>query len=302
MENEKFQVAIFRGVVTVKSELPEAPAEEETEEEIQALVDEESSLAAQRDAEAQKLADLAQSVKNLETELARGSGTLAQRLIQLQIEERILIDKQLGKTFESDADADADNPFADKVSDDDPLKDLEADDSEVEQPGDRHKKKVKNLLEKVKKIFRKITMRTHPDRTPNKAMHSLFRQAVRARENMDLEALELIYKQAISGKLSLLNALLMRVEVIKAELVELRMTLNYLILSDGYRMYRDWQDLNNRAHIQQHYNIVERNIEDTISKIRMLDPTRYPTRKPALFNKARPPFDTGSSFWSQDQD
>ena len=108
-------------------------------------------------------------------------------------------------------------------------------------------------------------------------MHLIFIRAKEARDNWDIPALHLLYKEAVTPQCDFINLLLVRVETLERKLQELRIDQMELSVSDSFRMLKDWRQFDKRYNVQAHFDeLVRKNIEGMKIKIRALDPTRYP--------------------------
>lgn len=94
--------------------------------------------------------------------------------------------------------------------------------------------------DKVKNLFRKISRRTHPDKTKNQILHSLFIEARKCYKNNDYHGLLEIFKcvqQSVSLVFMRLNTkrlkLMRELSVAEGEVFQ-------LVHSNEYQMYKDW--------------------------------------------------------------
>lgn len=138
------------------------------------------------------------------------------------------------------------------------------------------------VSEKVKKLFRKIANRTHPDKTKDTKLHALFVAAKAAYKKNDYDSLEMIWRQ-VSGKVSnLFNAMFSRLKELRELVAQRTLEKRVLESSDAYRMMRDFQNDQHRPHVEAHYRrLLENQISQTLAAIRALDPSRY-APKPSL--------------------
>lgn len=282
MQMENYQVVVYAGALTETEE-------KATPEKLESLKSKSDRLAKLKAEEMNKLSTLATEMRSMNADLQHNASALIYELLALQAEEKHLMDAQIDKLFEAEPEPDDDDPFKDQVDEDGSVKEEK---EEVESP----QTKIKNRLDKVKKLFRKIANLTHPDKTKNPAFHELFRQAREARESLDLDMLQCILKQVISGKSSVLHMLMAKIEMLALEIQELQQQRMMVLVSDEGRMLGDWKVEANRVHVLEHYKAVVRaNIDEAKQRIRGLDSTRF---KPKPFNTGAAAF----NMYDDDED
>lgn len=144
------------------------------------------------------------------------------------------------------------------------------------------KKKQAARAEKVKKLYRKIANKTHPDKVKDERLHELFRAATEAFNANDLESLEMIMQEVTSAGSWLMRSLLSRLKEIKIKISNVRGSLDVVYSTEQYRMLKDFKDEEGKRHVKKFYrDRIEREIKQTVEAIRSLDPERYKP-KPAL--------------------
>lgn len=99
---------------------------------------------------------------------------------------------------------------------------------------------VKYRTNKLKSIYRKITMKTHPDRTTDKILNELFLEAKSCYKANDLQGLEEVWECVKIKKSRLLSRLIERISKLKLELDKASIEFGKLINSNSYRMSIDY--------------------------------------------------------------
>lgn len=137
----------------------------------------------------------------------------------------------------------------------------------------------------VKDLYRRIALKTHPDKTRHlpredqDMLTGLFHEAKAAYEAGDLRGLEDIWACVMERKSRLLNRLLARVKALMEGLARAKVELAGLKNSTPYLMSVDYQEVENQAKVEMFYqSMLVRRIEDMKSRIRSLDASRYPPK------------------------
>ena len=291
------EITLYTGIVTPSSEVEVVDEElqEMDPEELSQMSAEERALAAQTEIFRVEAYTILQGILVMDGELQAAYPEISKELIRLQGELRE-IKESLAARQEEEV-----NNAPNAGDDDDPLKDAEENADKPEQetsdtyiseeelhnhfnPLEKAKKEVRNLPEKVKKLFRKIANLTHPDKTRNKRLHALFLEAKAAKNNKDLEALERILREVLTKKSDLLAAMLLRLEKLRYEHRAANNELHRIYAMAQYRMYKDWHNPDFHDHVKAHYSAqVKQNIEETVRQIRHFAPDRYAPAMPTFF-------------------
>jgi len=145
---------------------------------------------------------------------------------------------------------------------------------------DRHNRR--EISNAVKKLFKKISMKTHPDRTQNKSdeekkiLHELFLEAKIAYASDDLHGLEEIWSCVKSMKPRLLSRLIEKLQHLMLQLQKSKVSLNMLKKSSQYNMLTDFKVDRARPKVEQFYKgLLLRKIERLKREINFRDATRY---------------------------
>lgn len=91
--------------------------------------------------------------------------------------------------------------------------------------------------EELVALFRRIAAKTHPDKTPDPAMHVLFIRAKELRKQRDLEGMRSLYAQVLNNNTEDLERK-RQIEKLKEELAQLDTTLYHLKNSSDYALYK----------------------------------------------------------------
>lgn len=140
----------------------------------------------------------------------------------------------------------------------------------------KNKKNVKNQAGKMKKLLRKITQRTHPDRTDDTRLHPFFDAAIKAFISNDYEALLMIWGEIQHRRSTLWEALKERVEHLANKLLNTKTEYIDLKSSDDYKMLMDFKTPAGRTRVENHFeNRVRASIRSTIEAIQSMEPNRH---------------------------
>lgn len=135
---------------------------------------------------------------------------------------------------------------------------------------------VKNQAGKMKKLLRKITQRTHPDRTNDTRLHPFFDAAIKAYEDNDYETLLMIWGEIQHKRSTLWEALKERVEHLTNKLINTRREYVELKNSDDYTVLMDFKTPDGRARVEKHFESrVRKSIREAIQAIQAIDPDRH---------------------------
>lgn len=123
------------------------------------------------------------------------------------------------------------------------------------------RKKRKELREakleaEAKKLYRKIAMRCHSDRTKDSRLIELFDQATKAMDRKDFDRVAEIWALLGGGKAgpsSLLTALLARIAELRDQIHEKNIEFAGIVGDEEFKMWRDYQKPANRPHVEEHY-------------------------------------------------
>lgn len=160
------------------------------------------------------------------------------------------------------------------AKDEEELDRLEKEMHEGETP--QKKKNVKNQAGKMKKLLRKITQRTHPDRTADTRLHPFFDAAMKAYEENDFETLLMIWGEIQHKRSTLWEALKERVEHLTNKLVNTRREYIELKGSDDYTVLMDFKTPDGRVRVEKHFESrVRKSIREAIQAIQAIDPERH---------------------------
>ena len=141
---------------------------------------------------------------------------------------------------------------------------------------EQEKVNVKNQAAKMKKLLRKITQRTHPDRTNDTRLHPFFDAAIKAYENNDYETLLMIWGEIRHKRASLWEALKERVAHLTDKLMNTRLEYVELKSSDDYKVLMDFKQPEKRPRVEKHFESrVKASIRQTIEAIQAIDPERH---------------------------
>jgi hypothetical protein len=118
------------------------------------------------------------------------------------------------------------------------------------------------------KVYRQIAMRSHPDRTSNKAFHAMFKEAKDAYENRMWgrlhELWDILGPKKGNNPSKLFEALMSRLGVLREELRKKEQALVALKSDKDFGMYRDYQVPAYRGRVEAHYKaLLEYNIRQT---------------------------------------
>ncbi|MET0980367.1 MAG: hypothetical protein ABWX90_03865 [Candidatus Saccharimonadales bacterium] len=117
------------------------------------------------------------------------------------------------------------------------------------------------------KVFRQIAMRTHPDRTSNKALHAIFKEAKDAYEKKQwgrLHELWNILGPKKGGASKLFEALMSRIGALREQLRNKEQSLVALKSEKEFGMWRDYQHKEYQPRVEAHYKaLLEFNIRQT---------------------------------------
>jgi len=141
---------------------------------------------------------------------------------------------------------------------------------------------VRNKDSAVKKLYKQIAQRTHPDRTKHKSekerkiLEELFLEARAAYESNDLQGLKEVWACVSLVRPRLLNQLITRMHQLIAEITRSESDLIKLKLSPPYLMLKDYEILAYRPRVVQHYEqLLTAKLHELRSRIHSLDPSRY---------------------------
>lgn len=153
-------------------------------------------------------------------------------------------------------------------------------------------------VKKCKKLYGKISSRTHPDKVKEIELHELFKDASIAYANWDLKELENIWNYLNHKASRLLRSLMQRIDDMMEEIMQRTVQMAELRKSTGYQLWVDYNIPSARHQVEAYYKKrLDKEIEKTIQAIRSMDPTRYepePAYKPAP--KEDRVVDTGGFF------
>lgn len=165
-------------------------------------------------------------------------------------------------------------------------------------------KQQKEQSQKVKKLFRKIANKTHPDKTKDIELHALFLQARKCYVRDDYSGLQLIWAEVQKKGSQLLRSLMSRIEELKELIVQREKDFFRIRNGQEYRMWSDYKvpALKKRV-IEHHRSLIESNIKGAIKAIRSFDSSRHvedfeprPTAKKSSNEKPKEAQDVFSAF------
>lgn len=135
----------------------------------------------------------------------------------------------------------------------------------------------------VKRIFRKIAAKAHPDRTDKEYLHVIFKMAHEAYNDNDYGKLEKLWKCIVLKTTWAFMVLEEKVAELKVQEVLNARELNDIIQSDMFNMMKDARSkqpmLVLRARSFYHQKI-QHQIEGVMNQLRMMDPQKYPEPEP----------------------
>jgi len=147
---------------------------------------------------------------------------------------------------------------------------------------DRHSEKL-SKSDAVKKLFKKISFKTHPDRTQKrseedrKILHELFLEAKAAYAANDLQGLTEVWNCIKSMRSRLLNRLLGKLQALMGQLSEANRNLANLHRSTPYKMLVDYKVPAAKPNVEHYYkSLLERQLMELKREINRKDPSRYP--------------------------
>lgn len=150
---------------------------------------------------------------------------------------------------------------------------------------DRHSDKL-GKSDAVKKLFKKISLKTHPDRTQKrseeekKILHELFLEAKAAYAANDLQGLTEVWNCIKSMRSRLLNRLLGKLQALMGQLSEANRNLANLQMSTPYKMLVDYKVPAARPNVEHFYkSLLERQLMELKREINRKDPSRYPPQQ-----------------------
>lgn len=139
--------------------------------------------------------------------------------------------------------------------------------------------------ERVRKLFQKISKRTHPDKTNDALMHDLFRQAKKAYEENDVEALQDIFDHIIKRGSNLLRSMKVRVTELEEERDQRLIEHAQMRRTVEYSMWLDWCVPECQNEVARHFlKKLNKEMAQAIGAIRHLDPSRHAPEPAQSFN------------------
>lgn len=106
---------------------------------------------------------------------------------------------------------------------------------------------------KLREVWRKISMLTHPDRTDNEELHELFHEARTAYLDNDLDRLREILLHIVSHGSVLLRSLSERLGLARTDLAAKKKQAAAVRKTEEYEMWRDWCVPENRKKVESHF-------------------------------------------------
>lgn len=142
-------------------------------------------------------------------------------------------------------------------------------------PDHKHEEEVK-VSAKANKLFQKISLKSHPDRTKHlsaaeqKYLSDIFRKATLLRNADDYLGLQNLWN-ALSKNIGLLKYLLIRVNELKREAKDLEEEIVEMKSSSMYMMLIDYNQPSTRHLVERHFlNLMNMRIQDISTKIARL--------------------------------
>ena len=138
------------------------------------------------------------------------------------------------------------------------------------------------VSDRVKKLFRKIANRTHPDKVSDPDKHAMFVAAKKAYAKDDYDSLLMIWRTLENTASKLFKAMFSRLKELQELVAAKLLSKRQIEMSEPYRMAVDYADDRKRSHVERHYRrLLDQQIKQTIAVIQTLDPKRYQP-KPSL--------------------
>ena len=137
--------------------------------------------------------------------------------------------------------------------------------------------------EELVALFRRIAAKTHPDKTPNPAMHVLFIRAKELRKKRDLEGMRALYEQVINNNTEDLERKRL-IEKLQSELAQLDATLYHLKTSSDYELYKLYSLNKGQVLTMSRRQLTEKRdrLYRTLESLRRATDTAEPTPQPFL--------------------
>lgn len=248
-------------------------------ERLEALTQEAELLEQEREI-ATELADVVSKIKALEQELRDKNAETVARVDALQEEVTALVEAKL--TLDREREAEEYLNGLDRENEDIDLDELMREFFEKRGQGTSEDHVPVPQTAKVKKLFKRIAARTHPDKTSDLHLHELFLRAKACSVVNDYDGLQMIWESINTNRArSILNALMSRLETLRASVNNSQQQLHVLRESGPYKMLMDYQRPESAAAVEEYYrDILAHNEEQLKAAIRKLDPKRYPPVSP----------------------
>ncbi len=129
----------------------------------------------------------------------------------------------------------------------------------------------------IKNLWRRISRRTHPDRTDNPVMHELFREGRSCYNRNDLEGLRSVWACVLLGRSRILSQLIDRINDLTHQIDNARANLSAIKHSNSWLMWLDYKETQKRPHVENFYrNLLSQRVQQLRQQIHMIDQTRYP--------------------------
>lgn len=139
------------------------------------------------------------------------------------------------------------------------------------------KRERKEKSHKIKKLFKKIANRTHPDKTKDPVLNELFLEARICYNSNDEKGLEEIWYCVQHRRSRILSKLIERYEQLRQEVQEALVEITKLRVSSPYRMSVDYDYEERKPGVEKFFiKLVTAKMDALKKQINSMDKSRYP--------------------------